>query len=150
MIPAFAMHIPRPGFHSITPYLFVKQAAAYLDHLRDAFGAVAVSVQVRPDGTLMHAELRIGDSMLMVGEAPEGIPPTQCSLYLYLPDCDAAHAHALAHGAVAFFPIATMPSGERYGGVHDTRGNLWWIASHVEELSLEEQEKRWREFRTKE
>jgi PhnB protein len=68
------------------------------------------------------------------------------SVYLYMPDCDTVSRQALEAGAVSVFDIMTLPSGERYGGVKDPCGNIWWVATHVEDLSPEEQEKRWKQF----
>ncbi len=69
------------------------------------------------------------------------------SIYLYVPDCDTVYQQALAAGGVSVFEMMDLPSGERYGGVKDPFGNIWWIATHVEDLSPEEQERRWREFK---
>ena len=136
----------RDGFHALTPYLFAEGADRLIEFLGTAFEAETASLERRPDGVVMHAELRIGDSMLMVGEASEAFGPMAASIYLYVEDCDAVYQRALAAGGQSVFEIADLPSGERYGGVRDAWGNLWWIATHVEDLSPEEQEKRWKEF----
>jgi uncharacterized glyoxalase superfamily protein PhnB len=95
----------------------------------------------------MHAEMRIGNSMLMLGEAPDEFGPMPTSIYLYVTDSDAAYERALEAGGISIFPIMTLPSGERYGGVKDPCGNIWWIATHIEDVPPEEEERRWREFR---
>ncbi len=94
----------------------------------------------------MHAEVRIGDSMLMMGEASSDFGPMPTSIYLYVTDCDAVYIRAMQAGGTSVFEVMDLPSGERYGGVKDPCGNIWWIATHVEDLSPEEQAKRWRDF----
>ena len=141
------MHIPRPGFRSITPYLFAQGAANLIGFLQRAFDARILSQQTRPDGAIMHAELRIGDSMVMLGESSVDFGPTISSIYLYVDDSDSSYQRAISSGGTSVFPIETMPSGERYGGIKDPCGNIWWIASHVEDLSQEEQDRRWRDYR---
>jgi uncharacterized glyoxalase superfamily protein PhnB len=137
----------RDGFHSVTPYLFVEGALRLIKFISDALGGEEVYRKERPDGSIMHAEMRIGDSMLMLGEAPDEFGPMPTSIYLYVIDSDAAYEKALQAGGISIFPIMTLPSGERYGGIKDPCGNIWWIASHVEDVPPEEEERRWREFR---
>ena len=137
------------GFHTVTPYLFVKDAPQLIRFILEALGGMEVYRKERPDGAVMHAEMRIGDSMVMLGEAPEEFGPMPSSIYLYVTDADAAYEQALQGGGISIFPIMTLPSGERYGGVQDPCGNIWWIATHVEDVSPEEEEKRWKEFRRK-
>ena len=136
----------REGFHTITPYLLVEGAAQLLTFLPEAFGAQVLAKETRPDGTIMHAELRIGNSMLMMGEASSDFGPMPASIYLYVTDCDAVYERALQAGGTSVFGVMDLPSGERYGGVKDPCGNIWWIATHVEDLSPEEQARRWRAF----
>ena len=136
----------RDGFHTVTPYLFVEGVARLITFLSDAFDAAVLSRETRPDGTIMHAEVRIGDSMLMMGEAGDEFGRMPTSIYLYVTDCDAVYRRALEAGGISVFDIMNLPSGERYGGVKDPCGNIWWIATHVEDVPPEEQERRWREF----
>lgn len=136
----------RNGFSAITPYLLVEGVARLLTFLPEAFGAQVLARETRPDGTIMHAEVRIGDSMLMMGEAGGGFGPMPASIYLYVANCDAVYKQALQAGATSVFEIMDLPSGERYGGVKDPCGNVWWVATHVKDLSPEEQEKGWREL----
>ena len=91
--------------------------------------------------------MRIGDSKLMLADpTPEfGAMPT--SIYLYVTDCDAVYQRALNSGGVSVFPIMTLPSGERYGGIQDPSGNIWWVATHVEDVPPDEEERRWKEFK---
>jgi uncharacterized glyoxalase superfamily protein PhnB len=137
----------REGFHTITPYLLVEGATRLIGFLSTAFNAQIVDRTFRPDGTVMHAELRIGDSMVMLGEASSEFGPMPSSIYLYVPDCDRVYQQALAAGGESVFAISNLPSGERYGGVKDPCGNIWWIATHIEDVPPEEEERRWREFR---
>lgn len=136
----------REGFRTVTPYLFVAGAPRLLAFLHAAFDAESLAQEARPDGTVMHAELRIGDSMLMLAEASDEFGPMPTSIYLYVEDCDAVYQRALTAGGTSVFEIMTLPSGERYGGVKDPCGNIWWIATHVEDVPQEEQQRRWREF----
>lgn len=137
----------RNGFHSVTPYLFAEGALRLIAFISDGLGGEEVYRKERSDGSIMHAEMRIGNSMLMLGEAPDEFGPMPTSIYLYVTDSDAAYERALQAGGISIFPIMTLPSGERYGGVKDPCGNIWWIATHIEDVSPEEEERRWREFR---
>ena len=137
----------REGFRAVTPYFFVEGAPRLIEFVVAAFDAQVVGLENRPDGTVMHAEIRINDSMIMMGEANDEFGPMPCSIYLYVTDCDSVYLRAIENGGVSVFEVMNLPSGERYGGVKDPCGNIWWIATHVEDLSQEEQEKRWREFK---
>ena len=136
----------RDGFHTVTPYLFTEDSARLIRFLCEAFDGAVTNRKDRPDGAVMHAEMRIGDSMVMVGEASAQIGPMPTSIYLYVPDCDAVYHQALAAGGTSVLGVMNFPSGERYGGVKDPFGNVWWIATHVEDVPPEEEERRWREF----
>lgn len=138
-----------PGFHSLTPHLHVRSAADYIDFLKRAFGAVEISRSPGPGGKLMHALLRIGDSMLMFADPfPEfGSPPIAeghwpLVLNLYVPDADAAWAQATAAGCEVVFPIGDQFWGDRYGQVRDPFGFVWAIATHKEELTPAEMQER--------
>ena len=135
------------GFHTITPYLFVEGAPRLIEFIVKAFHGEVIYRAERPDGSVMHATIRIGDSMVMLADATSEFGAMPTSVYLYVPDCDAVYRQALDAGGVSVFEIMTLPSGERYGGVKDPSGNIWWVATHVEDLSPEEQEKRWKEFK---
>ena len=136
----------REGFHSITPYLFARNASRLIEFLSAAFGGELISRMERPDGLIMHAEMRIGDSMLMLGDGTGKFPPMPTSIYLYVPDCDAVYRRALTAGGKSISEVRDLPSGERYGGIEDPCGNIWWVATHVEDLSPEEQNRRWKAF----
>jgi uncharacterized glyoxalase superfamily protein PhnB len=127
------------GYHAITPYLVVPGVAKLLDFLKEAFGAEETHPRMtRPDGTVMHAEVRIGDSRVMLGEASDRFPAMPGSLYLYVPDTDALYRRALAAGATSLMEPADQFYGDRNAGVKDPSGNAWWIATHKEDVSHEE------------
>ena len=130
-------HIP-DGYHSITPYLLVGGVADLLDFLSKAFDAVELQRRIRPDGSIMHAEVRIGDSIVMMGEPTAEFGPMPASLYLYVSDCDLSYQRALRAGGISVMKPTTRPlEGDRYGGVKDASGNIWWIATHVDDVSSE-------------
>jgi len=135
------------GFHAVTPYLFVEGASRLIEFISAAFDGELTSRETRPDGAIMHATMRIGDSMIMLADATSPFGPMPASIYLYVRDSDAVYHSALNAGGVSVFPIMTLPSGERYGGVKDPCGNIWWVATHVEDVLPEEQERRWKQFK---
>jgi uncharacterized glyoxalase superfamily protein PhnB len=120
----------REGFHTITPYLIVNDAVRFIDFLKASFGAEEKLRVPRPDGTIMHAEMRIGDSPLELSDGSEQYRPRPASIHLYLPDTDAAYQKALAAGATSIHEVREMPYGERSGAVTDPFGNNWYIATY--------------------
>jgi uncharacterized glyoxalase superfamily protein PhnB len=137
------------GFHTVTPYLLVKGVTQLLDFLRRAFDAKEISRSAMPDGTVMHAQVQIGDSFVMMGEAGGQWQPMPGSIYLYVPDTDATYKQALAAGASSVMEPADQFYGDRSAGVKDSSGNMWWIATHVEEVTPEEMKKREEEYMKK-
>jgi PhnB protein len=139
------------GFHSVTPYLTVKGAAAALDFYARAFGAVELYRLVGPDGRIGHAELRIGDSVLMLSDeypdfgalGPVAIGGTPVKLQIYVPDADAAVARAVAAGATLLRPVQDQFHGSRSGMVADPFGHGWFIATQTEEVEPAEMQRRW-------
>lgn len=119
-----------PGFPTVVPYLFVDDAPRLLQFLQQGLAAQLLSVHER-DGRIANAQLRIGDSILMVSEASPTYPAMPASYYLYVPDADAAVAQAVAAGASLIMAVADMPYQDRQGGVRDVAGNLWWISQHL-------------------
>ena len=112
-------------------------------YLERALGAKTLLAFDAPDGRVMHAELLIEGSMIMMGEPPEGLDLMPGSIYLTVSDCDAVYARALESGGKSIMEVMDMPhAGERYGGVQDPAGNIWWIASQIEALSEAEQRRR--------
>ena len=132
-------HVPK-GFGTVTPFLTVKDAARLIEFMKQAFGAQVAFRMDGPNGTVAHAEVKIGDSMLMIGEAPEG-QEVRSMLHLYMPDTDAVYKSALDAGAVSIREPADQFYGDRSGGVRDFCGNQWWIATHIEDVSMEEMQR---------
>ena len=125
------------GFHTVNPYLAVKGAAQLLDFLTKAFGAEEVGERFKgSDGAIMHAAVRIGDSMVEVSDAPG--QPMPAALHLYVEDTDAAYRRAMEAGGTSLREPMTTFYGDRSAGVKDPGGNSWWIACHVEDVSPEE------------
>ena len=130
------------GHHTVTPYLVVREAAQLIDFMKQAFAAEEIRRFTLPDGSIMHAEVRIGDSMVMLGEAGDEYAPMPAMLHLYVEDVDAVYQQALQAGAVSLREPADQPDGDRRGGVKDQSDNQWWIATHIEDVSPEELAKR--------
>lgn len=133
--------IPK-GYHSVTPYLVVEGVAKLIDFLRQAFDAQEIHRMRRPDGTIMHAEVRIGDSIVMMGEPMGEFHAMPGGLHLYVNDADAVYKRALQAGAISMREPANQFYGDRTAGVKDPVGNHWWIATHKEDVSPEELQKR--------
>lgn len=133
------------GHHTVTPYLIVTDATAMLAFLERAFAAEVLLRTPDANGRVSHAEARIGDSRVMVGEATGEWPPTRAMLHLYVDDVDAWFRRAVQAGARPVREPETMFYGDRSGGVEDVFGNQWWIATRVENVSTEEMERRGRE-----
>ncbi len=118
-------------YRTVTPYLVVADANAEMTFLKAAFGATEVSCNRNPDQTVMHAELTVGNSLVMLGQAGEQWKPLPAALYLWVPDVDATYARALEAGAVSQFAPEDKPYGHRNAGVIDQNGVTWWIGSPV-------------------
>src|SRR5688572_312099 len=134
------------GYHALTPYLIVEGVPRLLEFLERAFGAEETHRTAMPDGTVVHAEVRIDGSPLMMGEARGEFRPMPGSIYFYTRDADAAYRRALDAGAVSLMEPADQFHGDRFGGVKDPAGNHWWIATHIEDVSPEEMARREKEF----
>jgi PhnB protein len=116
-------------YHTVTPYLVVTDVARLIDFLVAAFDAKERIRLPRPDGSVMHAEVTIGDSIVMMGEPTGEIGPMPASIYLRVKDADAAYRSAIAAGGTSVAEPKDQPhAGERYGGVKDPCGNIWWPA----------------------
>ncbi len=136
-----------PGYHTVTPYLIVPDAPAVISFLETAFdGRITMPPMHRPDGSIMHAELQVGDSRVMVAEATEQWKPMPASIFLYVADCDRSYQRALAAGATSLMEPGDQFYGDRMGGVLDQGGNQWWVATHVEDVAPEEMERRKSEY----
>ena len=130
------------GYHTITPYLVVEGVPKLIEFLKQAFAAEEVGRMARPDGGVMHAEVKIGDSKLMMGEPMGDWKAKPCSLYLYVEDVDAVYQRAIQAGATSVREPSNQFYGDRPGGVIDPSGNYWGIATHVEDVPPGEMEKR--------
>ncbi len=138
------------GYHSVTPYLVVKGAAEAIDFYKKVFGAVEVMRMPQPDGRIGHAELRIGDSHVMLADefpemevvGPGTLGNTSVGLLLYVDDVDKTVERAVALGATIKKPVADQFYGDRNGTIEDPFGHKWTVAVHVEDVSTEEMERR--------
>lgn len=118
-------------YRTVTPYLIVPEAERELAFLREALGAVEQSIDRRPDGAIMHAELRLGDSLMMLAQGTEQWPSRPAAFYLWVADVDATYHRALAAGATSESTPEDKPYGHRNAGVIDPGGVTWWIAAPV-------------------
>ena len=134
-----------PQYNTVTPVITVDGAEAAITFYKAAFGATERLRMPGPDGKIMHAEIMIGDSVVMVNDAIQG-PATKSKLHIYVPDCDALYSQALAAGASTEMPLQDMFWGDRYGTVTDPYGNSWGVATHKEDVSPEEMERRMAEM----
>ena len=140
------------GYNSITPYLIVRGAAKAIDYYKSVFGATEVFRMDGPDGKVGHAELKIGDSRIMLADenpsmgagytSATSIGASQVSLYLYIPDVDRVVERAVAAGAKLLKPVQDQFYGDRSGFIQDPFGHLWGVATHVEDVSPQELEER--------
>ena len=118
-------------YHTVTPYLVVPDADAELAFLTAAFGGTEANCQRNPDNTVMHAEIKIGDSLVMLGQAGGPCKPRPAALYLWVKDVDATYARALQAGATSESEPEDKPYGHRNAGVIDQNGVTWWIGAPV-------------------
>lgn len=140
--------IPK-GYHTITAHLVVRDAARMIEFYQQAFGAQVLDLMQMPDGKLMHGEVKIGDSIVMLaGEFPEwnALSPasldgkTSVTIHMYVDDADAVFERAVAAGASVRMPMEDAFWGDRYGQVADPSGHVWSIATHTRDLTKEEME----------
>ena len=143
------------GYHTVTPQLILDNAAQAIDWYKKALGAEEVSRMPGPDGKIMHAEMRIGDSRFMLndemggGKSAKSFGGSPMSLWLYVEDCDAIFNKAISAGAKVHGPMGQMADqfwGDRSGTFADPYGYVWSVATHKEDLTREEMEKRATEF----
>lgn len=141
------------GYHTVTPYLFIRGAAAGLDFYKKAFGATEKLRLNGPDGKIAHAEITIGDSVIMIGDeaphmgarSPQMLGGSPVNLLLYVKDADTLFKQALAAGAKEIRPLKNQFYGDRSGCLEDPFGHSWTIATHVEDVSQEEVDHRFAE-----
>ena len=141
------------GYHSVTPYLIVDGGARALDFYAKALGAKEFVRMPAPDGRIGHAEMRVGDSVIMLADenpemhalGPKSVGGTPVSLMVYVDDVDKVFARAVAAGATVERPVANQFYGDRTGGIVDPFGHRWYLATHVEDVSPEEMKRRMKE-----
>ncbi len=126
------------GFHTVTPYLVVRGVDKLIDFLKKAFGAKERFRHQRPDGTTGHAEVTIGDSIVMMGEAGDPSKAMPATMYLYVNRVDETYKQAIQAGAKSMMEPTDMFYGDRSGGVIDPFGIHWWIATHTEDVPPDE------------
>lgn len=138
------------GYHTVTPYLILKNAAAAIEFYKKALGAVELFRMEAPGGKIGHAEIRIGDSPVMLADeypdmgyrGPESLGGTSVSLMVYVADVDKVYRQAIAAGGKELRPLQNQFYGDRSGTLSDPFGHMWTISSHVEDVSEEEMAKR--------
>ena len=123
------------GFHTVTPYFIVADGVAFLAFLKNGLSAEEVATFKDQSGRIMHAQVRLGDSMLEFGEASQQWGPMKLNLHVYVPDTDAAFQRAVSAGAKSLREPRTEAYGERSAGVEDPAGNIWWLATRVEQAA---------------
>jgi PhnB protein len=134
---------PPQGYTTITPWIIGQDTAGLMDWLMRAFDAVEVSRLVGPDGRIGHAEMRIGDAMVMMFDARPHWPSTPAFLRLYVDDADKVFEQAVAAGGTPVTNVTHLAFGDRVGRVRDPFSNLYWLQTRVEEVSEEEMNRRW-------
>jgi len=140
------------GYHTITPHLTLDNAAQTIDWYKKAFGAEEISRSAGPDGKIMHAEVRIGDSRVMVndvmggGKGPKAFGGSPAGLWIYVDNSDALFQRATSAGAKVQMPLADQFWGDRGGAIADPEGYTWWIATRKEDLTPAEMNQRAAEF----
>ncbi len=138
------------GFHTLTPHLVVRDAPRAIDFYKRAFSAEVKGVHYTPDGKVMHATLKIGDSMLMLNDefpgmgalSPQSLSGSPVTINIYIEDVDRLFNQAVSAGAVVTMPLKDQFWGDRYGAVKDPFGHNWSLATHKEDVAPEELEKR--------
>ena len=130
------------GYPAIIPYLMVPEAEKFIAFMRQVFDAKLVEQILHADGKISHGELRVGDSMIMLSEAAERHPATPVMLHFYVEDVDAVFKTAIAAGGMVLSEPAKQFYGDRSGGCQEPSGNTIWIATHIEDVSPEELQRR--------
>ncbi|MFH8748867.1 VOC family protein [Streptomyces rimosus] len=130
------------GYHTVTPWIISRDTVQLIDFMKRAFGAEELACMASKDGVIEHAEVRIGDSVVMMFDARPEWPPTPGFLRLYVEDAEAVHRQALAAGGASVTEVTHLFFGDRIGRVRDPLGNLYWIQERVEDVSPEEMERR--------
>ena len=130
------------GFHTVTPFLIVNDASKLIDFLKNAFNGQATFVMKTKENKVMHATVKIGDSIIMMGDVMENMQPQTAMLYLYVQDVDTLYKKAVQAKATSIQKPKDEFYGDRAAAVKDEFGNVWWIATHVEDVEGAELERR--------
>ena len=138
------------GYHSVTPYLIIKGAARAIDFYKKAFGATELMRMPQPDGRIAHAEIKIGDSRIMLADeypemnfrSPQAFGGTPVAISLYMQDVDRVVKKAIAGGAKVLRPVTDQFYGDRSGSLEDPFGHVWHVATHKEDIPMKELKKR--------
>jgi PhnB protein len=146
-------HVPA-GYHTVNPYITVRGAAKAIEFYKAAFGATEIMRFEGPGGVVAHAEIEVGGSRIMLADempewgnrGPESLGGASGGLCVYLPEVDKAFSRAVAAGAKEFKPVANQFYGDRSGTVIDPFGHVWTLATHIEDVSVEEMQRRCAEF----
>lgn len=126
------MQFHKPPLHNaVSPYLLVKDVKSLIGFLCSTFPTVELFRKAAPDGIIKHAEIQIDDSVIMMGERPDGGVSVVCSTHVYVPDVDECYSKALAAGGISISEPKDQPYGDRTAGVRDPEGNIWWIGTHL-------------------
>jgi PhnB protein len=134
------------GYHTATPYLIVKGAAKAIEFYKQAFGATELERMEMPDGKIAHAEIKVGDSIIMLGDespqqgtrSPQSLGGSSCGLYLYVEDVDKTFDRAITAGATSTMEVKDQFYGDRNGSLVDPFGHTWYVATRKENLSMDE------------
>jgi uncharacterized glyoxalase superfamily protein PhnB len=126
------------GYHTVTPYLVVSNVSKLIDFLKPAFGAEEMERQFRPDGSIAHAQVRIGDSIVMMGEPMNDGKLMPAMLHLYVLEVDNWYKRAIDAGGLSLREPEDQFYGDRTCGIEDPAGNQWYISTHIEDVSPEE------------
>jgi PhnB protein len=138
---------PKPDeYHTLTPYVTVDDAEKLIAFIEQAFGGTLLGRHDTPDGRVMHAEMRIGDSPMMISESSKQMPAMPGCVYVYVDDVDATYRKALGAGATSIMEPADMFWGDRFAAVNDPTGNQWCLAVHVEDVDKDELDRRAKAF----
>lgn len=130
------------GYTTVTPFIITRDSDRLLRFVQEAFGGKELARVVGEDGAIGHAEVRIGDAIIMMFDAKKDWPDTPAFLRIYVEDCDATYRQALKAGATSVTEMTSMFWGDRVGRVRDPVGNLWWIQTRLEDLDPAEMERR--------
>ncbi|HRX84330.1 MAG TPA: VOC family protein [Phycisphaerae bacterium] len=131
------------GLTAVTPYLLVHGVDDVIAFLQQTFDAAVIERMENPTtGDVAHAQVRVGNAMIMMGQIPAERPPTPGSLYVYVTDCDATYRRGLDAGGTSVMEPGDQFYGDRNAGVKDAAGNIWWIAQHLEDVSPQELQRR--------